>query len=93
MARILHKQSLLAQKTRHIPPQRARSGLSIVRIFEKIDGIITAPHCTMDTSSGIPYSLFNILCPSAFIHIACKYRSPNRSNQIAVPMAAIESTI
>ena len=34
------------QQTPHTSPSRASYGVSIVRILEKIDRLITAPHCT-----------------------------------------------
>ena len=37
-------QSLDAQKTLHTSPSRASYGVSIVKIWEKIDRVITAPH-------------------------------------------------
>ena len=36
---------LFSQKTPHISPLWASYGVSIVRILEKIDRVITAPHC------------------------------------------------
>ena len=33
------------QKTHHTSPYRASYGVSFVRIFDKIDRVITAPHC------------------------------------------------
>ena len=38
-------QALHSQKTLHISPSWASYGVSIVMIWEKIDRIITAPHC------------------------------------------------
>ena len=38
---------LESQQTPHTSPSRASYGVSIVRIWEKIDCIITAPHCTL----------------------------------------------
>ena len=38
------------QKTHHTSPYRASYGVSFVRIFDKIDRVITAPHCTWDAS-------------------------------------------
>ena len=38
-------QSVNPQKTRHTSPVRARFGVSLVRIFKKIDRVITALHC------------------------------------------------
>ena len=35
-----------SQQTPHISPSRASYGMPIVRILEKIDCVITAPHCT-----------------------------------------------
>ena len=40
-------QTLDSQKTLHSSPSRASYGVSIVRILEKIDRVITAPHCMM----------------------------------------------
>ena len=39
-------QILESQQTPHISPSRASYGVSIVRIVDKIDRVITAPHCT-----------------------------------------------
>ena len=38
-------QMLQSQQTPHISPSRVRYGVSIVRILEKMDRVITAPHC------------------------------------------------
>ena len=38
-------QILESQQTPHTSPSRASYGVSIVRILEKIDRVITAPHC------------------------------------------------
>ena len=38
-------QTLHSQKTPHISPMRASYGVSIVRIWEKIDSVIKATHC------------------------------------------------
>ena len=35
-----------SQKTPHTSPSRVSYGVSIVRILEKIDCVIMAPHCT-----------------------------------------------
>ena len=43
--RLKLKQSFNLQKTPHISPWRVSYGLSFVRILEKIDCIIMAPHC------------------------------------------------
>ena len=40
-------QRLESQQTPHISPSRASYGVSIVRIWEKIDRVITAPHCIL----------------------------------------------
>ena len=37
-----------SQQAPHTSPSRASYGVSIVRIWEKIDRIITAPHCIMN---------------------------------------------
>ena len=34
-----------SQQTPHTSPSRASYGMAIVRILEKIDRVITAPHC------------------------------------------------
>ena len=39
-------QTLISQPTSNMSPSRASYGVSIVRIWVKIDCIITAPHCT-----------------------------------------------
>ena len=39
-------QVLESQQTPHISPSRASYGVSIVRILEKIDRVVTAPHCS-----------------------------------------------
>ena len=39
------KQSLNSQKTSHSSPSQASYGMSIVRILEKADRVITAQHC------------------------------------------------
>ena len=39
-------QMLYSQKAPHTSPWRASYGVSFVDIFEKIDRVITAPHCT-----------------------------------------------
>ena len=36
---------LESQQTPHTSPSRASYGVSIVRILQKIDRVITAPHC------------------------------------------------
>ena len=36
----------ISQQTPHILPSWASYGVSIVRIWEKIDRVNTAPHCT-----------------------------------------------
>ena len=38
-------QTLNSQLTRHTSPSRASYGVSVARILEKIDRVITAPHC------------------------------------------------
>ena len=38
-------QILDSQQTPHISPSQASYGVSIVRILEKIDSVITAPRC------------------------------------------------
>ena len=38
---------LLSQQTAHISPSRTSYGVYLVRISEKIDSVITAPHCNM----------------------------------------------
>ena len=45
-------QMLDPEKTPHTSPLRASYGLSFVNICEKIDGIITAPHCNLLHHSG-----------------------------------------
>ena len=40
-------QSLNSQKTSFTSPSRASYGMSIVRILEKIDRVITAPECIL----------------------------------------------
>ena len=39
------KQSVDSQKTPHTSPLRASYGVSVVRMFKKIDCVITALHC------------------------------------------------
>ena len=39
-------QTLESQQTPNILPSRATNGVSVVRISEKIDRVMTAPHCT-----------------------------------------------
>ena len=39
-------QILESQQTPHIAPSRASYGMSILRILDKIDRVIMAPHCT-----------------------------------------------
>ena len=41
-------QSVNPQRTPHTSPWQASYGASFVRIFKKIDSVITAPHCSRD---------------------------------------------
>ena len=43
-------QNIDSQKILHSSPSRANYGVSIVRILEKIDRVITAPHCIQFSS-------------------------------------------
>ena len=55
--------NLDSQKTLHISPSRASNGVSVARNFEKIDHVITAPHCTWDQSyTPISRSVTKLWC-------------------------------
>ena len=43
-------QILESQQTPHTSPSRVSYGVSIVRIWEEIDRLITEPHCTMKSN-------------------------------------------
>ena len=43
-------QILESQQTSHISPSRASYGVSFVKILKKIDRVITAPHCIIQTT-------------------------------------------
>ena len=45
-------QTSKSQHTPHTSPSRASYGVSIVRIWEKINRVITAPHCSLCHSCG-----------------------------------------
>ena len=53
-------QTSISQQTPHTSPSRTSYGVSIVRILEKTDHVITAPHCILTHC----YSVGFILAPS-----------------------------
>ena len=45
-------QTFESQQTPHTSPSRASYGVSIMRILEKVDRVITAPHCNNDNDNN-----------------------------------------
>ena len=43
---------LYSQKAPHTSPWRASYGVSFVDIFDKIDRVITASHCSLETDNA-----------------------------------------
>ena len=52
-------QILESQHTPHISPSRASYGVSVVRILEKIDCVMTAPRCTLTSLISLEISIIS----------------------------------